>query len=86
LGLDDISFPFGYRHLHYSGSQCQIFGLIYGFVEAGIGIAGALGAWVAGIIFDRNQSYKMAFVLAIIVLLLSCLFIWLAAPRKARRW
>ena len=63
----------------------KIFGLIYGFVEAGIGIAGALGAWVAGFIFDRYQSYRMAFILAIIVLLLSCLFIWLAAPRKVRR-
>jgi MFS family permease len=64
----------------------KIFGLIYGFVEAGIRIAGALGAWVAGFIFDRYQSYKMAFSLAIIVLLLSCGFIWLAAPRKVRRW
>ena len=64
----------------------KIFGLIYGFVEAGIGIAGALGAWVAGFIFDRYQSYKPAFIFAIIVLLLSCLFIWLAAPRKVRRW
>ncbi len=60
----------------------KIFGLIYGFVEAGIGIAGALGAWVAGSIFDRTQSYHMAFNLAIVVLLLSCFFIWYAAPRK----
>jgi hypothetical protein len=36
--------------------------------------------------FDRYQSYKMAFILAIIVLLLSCVFIWLAAPRKVRHW
>jgi MFS family permease len=63
----------------------KIFGLIYGFVEAGIGLAGALAAWVAGFIFDQTQSYKMAFILAIVVLLLSCVFIWLAAPRKFRR-
>ena len=62
----------------------KIFGLIYGFVEAGIGIAGALGAWVAGFIFDKTRSYNMAFDLAIIVLLLSCAFIWIAAPRKVR--
>jgi len=60
------------------------FGLIYGVVEAGIGIAGALGTWVAGFIFDRTQSYQMAFFLAIVVLLLSSIFIWLAAPRKFR--
>ena len=63
----------------------KIFGLIYGFIEASIGLAGALGAWVAGFIFDQTRSYAMAFILAIVVLLLSCLFIWLAAPRKFRR-
>jgi MFS family permease len=63
----------------------RVFGLIYGFVEAGIGAGGALGAWVAGFIFDKTQSYKLAFILVIIVMLLSCLFIWLAAPRKFRR-
>jgi MFS family permease len=60
----------------------RIFGLIYGFVEAGIGIAGAFGAWVAGYIFDQTLSYRWAFILVIVVLILSCFFIWLAAPRK----
>lgn len=62
----------------------KIFGLIYGFVEAGIGIAGAFGAWVAGFIFDQTQNYRLAFILVIVVMLLSCFFIWLAAPRKYR--
>ena len=65
--------------------QGKIFGLIYGFVEAGIGVAAALGAWVAGAIFDVTQSYHMAFTLAIVVLLMSCFFSWYAAPRKVRR-
>jgi MFS family permease len=63
----------------------RIFGLIYGFVEAGIGLAGALGAWVAGYLFDKTQTYSGAFILAILVMLASCVFIWLAAPRKYRR-
>ena len=63
----------------------KIFGLIYGFLEAGIGLAGALGAWLAGFIFDRTDSYTMVFVLVIVVLLLSCVFVWLAAPRKFRQ-
>jgi predicted MFS family arabinose efflux permease len=63
----------------------RIFGLIYGFVEAGIGAAGAIGAWGAGLIFDQTQSYRYAFLLAIFLLLLSTAFIWLAAPRKFRR-
>jgi OFA family oxalate/formate antiporter-like MFS transporter len=62
----------------------RIFGLIYGLVEAGIGIAGAFGAWMAGFIFDKYQSYQWAFIMTIIVFLLSCFFIWLAAPRKTR--
>jgi cyanate permease len=53
-------------------------------VEAGIGIAGAFGAWIAGFIFDKTQSYQSAFILVIVTLLLSCFFCWLAAPRKYR--
>jgi len=63
----------------------RMFGLIYGIVEGGIGIGGAFGAWVAGYIFDTTQTYQGAFVLAIIVFILSCLFIWLAAPRKINK-
>jgi len=62
----------------------KIYGLIYGLVEGGIGVAGALGAWVAGSIFDRSQSYQAAFMLVIIVFLLSICFVWIAAPRKYR--
>ena len=62
----------------------RAFGLIYGFVEGGIGIAGALGSWLPGLIFDKTQSYRSAFMLAIAVSIISCFFIWIAAPRKKR--
>ncbi|MBW2119660.1 MAG: hypothetical protein JRH09_17305 [Deltaproteobacteria bacterium] len=62
----------------------KIFGLIYGLIEGGIGVAGAFGAWMAGFIFDSYQSYQWAFALTIIVFIISCFFIWLAAPRKVR--
>jgi MFS family permease len=60
------------------------FGLIYGIVEGGVGIAGALGSWMGGFIFDRTGSYQLAFSLAIIFYILSITFVWLAAPRKVR--
>jgi MFS family permease len=63
----------------------RIFGLIYGIVEGTMGLGGGIGAWVAGFIFDQTNSYRMAFVLVIVVCFLSCIFIWIAAPRKARK-
>ena len=60
----------------------RVFGLTYGIVEGGIGVAGALGAWVPGFLFDRSQSYQSTFILIIILMIISCFFIWLAAPRK----
>jgi MFS family permease len=61
------------------------FGLIYGMVEGAIGLGSALGAWVAGYIFDQTQNYFWAFVFAILLNLISILLVWLAAPRKVRR-
>jgi MFS family permease len=60
------------------------FGLIYGIVEGGIGIGAALGTWVAGYIFDKTQNYFWAFVLAILLNLVSILLVWFVAPRKYR--
>jgi len=63
----------------------KTFGLIYGIVEGVMGLGGAIGAWSAGFIFDQTKSYRLAFVLVIVVCFLSCIFIWIAAPRKARK-
>jgi predicted MFS family arabinose efflux permease len=60
----------------------KTFGLIYGTVEGVLGIGGAFGSWVGGAIFDWTGSYRPAFMLAILVFVLSCYFMWLAAPRK----
>jgi sugar phosphate permease len=60
------------------------FGLIYGILEGVIGIGAAFGAWVAGFIFDITGSYQCAFFLAASSTMVSCVFIWLAAPRKVR--
>lgn len=62
----------------------RVFGLIYGIVEGGIGLAGAFAAWFAGYIFDQTGSYQWAFVCATAATVLSVVFVWVAAPRKAR--
>jgi len=60
------------------------FGLIYGIMEGVLGIGGALGAWFPGFIYDQTESYQWAFGLSIVITILACLFIWLAAPRRVR--
>ncbi len=61
------------------------FGLIYGMVEGVIGIGGAFGAWLAGFIFDQTKNYFWAFILVILLNVLSVVFVWLSAPRRFRR-
>lgn len=61
------------------------FGLIYGIVEGVIGITGATGAWLAGYIFDHTKSYFWAFIIVIILNLVSILLVWIAAPRKFKK-
>jgi MFS family permease len=63
----------------------KIFGLIFGLVEGGIGLGAAFGAWIGGFIFDKTQSYRSAFALAVGVFIISSVFIWIAAPRKVKR-
>jgi MFS family permease len=62
----------------------RIFGLIFGIVEGGIGLASAFGAWIAGFIFDTTGSYQWAFCLAIVLTIVSVFSIWVAAPRNAQ--
>jgi MFS family permease len=63
----------------------RIFGLIYGIVEGTMGFGGSIGSWVAGFIFDQTKSYRLAFFLVFVMAFLSCIFILIAAPRKARK-
>ena len=65
--------------------QGRSFGLIYGVVEGVIGTGAALGTWLAGYWFDQVHTYQGAFGLACATTIVSCGFVWLAAPRKVRR-
>jgi len=60
------------------------FGFIYGMVEGNIGIGAAVGTWVGGYIFDQTQNYLWAFILAILISVISVALVWYIAPRKSR--
>ncbi len=65
--------------------QGRRFGLVYGILEGVIGAGCAFGAWFGGFIYDKNQSYQLAFLLCAIMALASSAVVWLSAPRKVRR-
>lgn len=64
--------------------QGKQFGTIFGTLGLGSGAGAALGPWVTGVLYDRTGSYAPAFVMAIVLSLVSILAVWLAAPRKVR--
>jgi len=49
-----------------------------------IGLGSAIGPWLAGLIFDWEESYRLAFLVAAGLSALSSGIVWLAAPRKVR--
>lgn len=61
------------------------FGVIVAVVFLGAGAGGSLGPVVMGLLRDVLGDYHISFVLAMAMLLVSCLLIWLTAPRKVRR-
>ena len=60
------------------------FGTIFGLVVMGTFAGSALGAWLAGYLFDQTGSYLVPFSLAAIGSGLAVICAWLAAPRRAR--
>jgi len=60
------------------------FGSINGLCLLGFGIGGVIGPFLGGYIFDVMGSYTLAFWIVIAAHGLACIFIWTAAPRRAR--
>ena len=60
-------------------------GFVIGFIWFGLAIGGAIGPWLGGWLFELRGNYWLAFVVAIILYVVACAAIWLAAPRKVRR-
>ncbi len=61
------------------------FGLIFGMISLGSGAGGALGSYITGLLRDLFGGYVIPLAICTLSLLLSCMFVWLAGPRKIRR-
>ncbi len=73
----------------YAAATADLFpgrhlGKILGVLEVGYGVGGALGTFVAGYLYDILGSYRPSFVLIMCAIVLSCLALWGAAPRRVR--
>ena len=74
----------------YAGATADLFfgpylGTILGLLELGWGLGGFAGSWFGGYWYDRWGSYHGVFALTIGISLLSCVAMWLAAPRRLKQ-
>lgn len=58
------------------------FARIFGMLHLTNSLGGAIGAWIAGWIFDRTGDYALAPPISAITALLAPTLIWFAAPRR----
>lgn len=59
-------------------------GAIIGFVWFSFAVGGSIGPWLGGWVFEATGNYLPAFLVAMVLFAVSCVAIWLAAPRKVR--
>jgi MFS family permease len=74
----------------YAAATADLFfgphlGTILGVLELGWGLGGFAGSWFGGYWYDRWGSYNGVFALTIGVGVLSCVAMWLAAPRRLKQ-
>jgi MFS family permease len=75
---------FGSRAVIFSALTADIFsgkgfGSILGYSTVAVGVGGALGSWLGGVLYDWTGSYSVSFGLSALVLACSDVCIWLAA-------
>ena len=58
------------------------YGVIFGLLGAFAGIGAGLGPWATGWLFDQTGNYDLAFVVAIVMCIISIATMWLVGPRK----
>ncbi len=65
--------------------QGKHFGAIYGILAFGIALGHIFGPWFGGYLFDLYHSYTIPFTVSLLGVLLGCICVWIAAPRKVRQ-
>ena len=58
------------------------FGAIIGTIALFIGAGAGIGPWLGGYVYDRTASYLPAFGVAVMLVLVSLVFIWIAGPGR----
>jgi MFS family permease len=81
-------FGFGMRIAQLSTIPADVFagphlGAILGVVQAGGGLGGAIGPFLAGWLFDVTRSYRLAFLAACVAVAGSAIAAWFAARPAA---
>lgn len=89
LAITLMGLGYGGASIIYATSAADLFqgrhfGKILGIMEIGFGLGASLGSYVAGVVFDRFQTYRPSFYLVMGLMLASIAGIWIAAPRAAR--
>ena len=59
---------------------------VYGATSIGLGLGGAVGAWLSGVLFDWTGGYNAGFSLSIATALAGISLVWLIKPLSAGRW
>jgi len=59
-------------------------GSTVGAVWFAFALGGTIGPWFGGWLFEVNGNYRLAFTVAMVLFAVSCVTLWLAAPRKVR--
>ena len=60
------------------------YGTIFGTLNVASNAGAACGPWITGLLYDTTGTYGLAFVLAMVMSLVSIIAMWIAAPRKVR--
>jgi MFS family permease len=61
------------------------FGLIYGALNVGNGLGGAIGPWFGGFVHDTTGSYRLVFLATVVFCTLGSACFWIASRGGGRR-